>query len=607
MTHGRGYVYSLQYHIVWVTKYRKPIFTGAIEADVKQYLLETLKSLDMTVLAMEIMPDHIHLLADCKPQLRLSDAIKILKGNTARWLFLSHPEIKKQLWGGHLWNPSYFVATVSDRTLAQAGQYISNQKPDSNRKEVRGMQIYTTYSVKIRHYNHIFKDTVAIYRKAVDYLIGVCDAAWDGLSQTEGSLNQQRYIETLVHATKSNPAPVYDFDSRFYKMPSYLRRGAVNEAVGKVSSYRSNLMNWNSHPAGKAPVMPRAGYVFPSMYRTVMYNQTGTYEAQLKVYVRNTWDWITVDLRKSDMDYITRRCKDRKQCAPALQKRGKEWFLDFPFEEKVKLCDTAVHEQTVAAVDLGINTAATVSVMRSDGTILGRHFCKLPKETDHLAHSINRIKKAQKHGNYRTPRLWAKAKGINHDIASKTANCIMDIAVLYNADVIVFEHLDKKGKVRGSKKQRLKMWRSQEVQAIVTNKAHRMGMRISRICAWGTSKHAYDGSGTVLRGKAAGLDTYSMCRFPNGKVYNCDLSASYNIGARYFIREILKSLPETARLDMEAKVPPCSRRSTCTFSTLISLNAALAYVCIDMSLLSVCCMIGMQSARLKRAGVGRHL
>ena len=53
--------------------------------------------------------------------------------------------------------------------------------------------------------------------------------------------------------------------------------------------------------------------------------------------------------------------------------------------------------------------------MRSDGTILGRHYCKLPKETDHLAHSINRIKKTQQHGNYKTPRLWAKAKGINHD------------------------------------------------------------------------------------------------------------------------------------------------------------------------------------------------
>jgi putative transposase len=127
VTHGRGYVYSLQYHIVWATKYRKPIFVGDVRDEVQQYLLETLKSLDMTVLAMEIMPDHIHLLVDCKPQLRLSDAIKILKGNIARWLFLEHPEIKKQLLGGHLWNPSYFVATVSDRTLEQVETYINNQ------------------------------------------------------------------------------------------------------------------------------------------------------------------------------------------------------------------------------------------------------------------------------------------------------------------------------------------------------------------------------------------------------------------------------------------------------------------------------------------------
>lgn len=130
VTHGRGYLYSLQYHIAWVTKYRKPILIGDIESDIREYLLETLKSLDRISIAMEIMPDHIHLLVDCKPQLRLSDAIKILKGNTARWLFLKHPEMKKQLGGGHLWNPSYFVATVSDRTLEQVKYYINSQKTE---------------------------------------------------------------------------------------------------------------------------------------------------------------------------------------------------------------------------------------------------------------------------------------------------------------------------------------------------------------------------------------------------------------------------------------------------------------------------------------------
>ncbi|WP_407927193.1 IS200/IS605 family transposase [Butyricicoccus intestinisimiae] len=101
---------------------------GKIESDVKKYLNEMLQSLSMDVIAMEVMPDHIHLLVNCKPQLRLPDAVKILKGNIARWLFLSHPEIKEQLWGGHLWNPSYFVATVSNRSLEQVAGYINSQK-----------------------------------------------------------------------------------------------------------------------------------------------------------------------------------------------------------------------------------------------------------------------------------------------------------------------------------------------------------------------------------------------------------------------------------------------------------------------------------------------
>ena len=436
------------------------------------------------------------------------------------------------------------------------------------------MKMYTTYSVKIKHYNSIFKETVARYRHAVDYILNVCLENWKEISSLEGR-NRFVYVEHLIHATKDNPAPAYDFDSRFYKMPCYMRRSAINEAIGKVLSYTSNLNNWNKNPVGKKPSYPKAGYTFPSMYRKDMYSQTGDYTAQVKVYTRNTWDWINIDLRKSDMDYIARHCHDRKQCAPTLQKRGHEWFLDFPFEEKCTLNDTSVFDRTIVAVDLGINTAATVSIMQSDGTILGRHFCKLPEETDRLMRSVNRVKKAQQNGNHKTPRLWAKVKGINHDISVTTAEFIIETAVSYNADVIVFEHLDKTGKVRGSKKQRIKLWRSQEVQSIVTNKAHRLGMRISRVCAWGTSALAYDGSGRVLRGKDAGFNTFEICKFPNGKVYNCDLSASYNIGARYFIREIMKSMDKSSWLLIEAKIPQCSKRSTCTFATLINLNAEL--------------------------------
>jgi hypothetical protein len=439
------------------------------------------------------------------------------------------------------------------------------------------MNLYSTYSCKIKHYNHILKQTVVIYRSAVDYCIQVCLQHWDEISLEKTNNQKQQFVERMIHSTKNHTA-IYNFDQKFYKFPSYLRRAVISEAIGKVSSYKSNLENWdNENPAtrGRKSSLPKAGLIYPCLYRENMYEQTGEYTAKIKVYVRNTWDWIDIQLRKSDVDYITRHCSNRKQCAPTLQKRGRQWFLDFPFEESITLKNTSPYEQTILAVDLGINSSATIVVMKSDGAILGRHFLRLTKEYDSLTHAINRIKKAQQHGNRRMPRLWARVNGINDHIVTKTAIFIMDISVLYNADVIVFEHLDTSGKKRGSKKQKLHLWKSQYVQSIVTEKAHRLGMRVSHICACGTSKFAFDGSGITLRGKNANLSSYSVCKFQNSKIYNCDLNASYNIGARYYIREILKSLPVKVRLAIEAKVPQLAKRSTCTLSSLFNLNAEL--------------------------------
>ena len=93
---------------------------------------------------------------------------------------------------------------------------------------------------------------------------------------------------------------------------------------------------------------------------------------------------------------------------------------------------------------------------------------------------------------------------------------------------------------------------------------HRKGMRISRVCAWNTSRLAYDGSGLVSRDP----QNHSLCTFQTGKRYHCDLSASYNIGARYFIRELLKPLPETERSLLEAQVPSVKRRTSCVYADL---------------------------------------
>ena len=129
-----------------------------------------------------------------------------------------------------------------------------------------GVKIFSTYSVKIKHYNHILKETIEIYREAVDYLIDVCLNKWNDIIAIKGNLNQQRYTERLCHRTSDNPDIKYgSFDKRFYKFPSYLRRGAINDAIGKVSSYKSNLRNWETSDEktrGRKPAYPKAGYIY---------------------------------------------------------------------------------------------------------------------------------------------------------------------------------------------------------------------------------------------------------------------------------------------------------------------------------------------------------
>ena len=128
LTYGRGYVYSLQYHLVWCTKYRKKVLRDGIDTECREMLEEMAGEYKFTITAMEVMPDHIHLLVDCRPQFYIPDMIKIMKGNLARRLFIRHPELRNELWGGHLWNPSYCAVTASNRSREQVERYILTQK-----------------------------------------------------------------------------------------------------------------------------------------------------------------------------------------------------------------------------------------------------------------------------------------------------------------------------------------------------------------------------------------------------------------------------------------------------------------------------------------------
>lgn len=443
------------------------------------------------------------------------------------------------------------------------------------------MNIFSSYKVKIKHYNHIFEQTVKIYRNAVSFFIDVCDKEWDVLEPLK-NLERCRKIEELTLYTKKNQNPKYNFNERFYKMPSYLRRSSINTATGCYSSYYSNLKNWKANPIANKPKLQLDRNVMPTLYKDNMYIRTDDNTARIKIFHKNDWVWLDVELNNQDVKYIQNHCTFKKEYVPTLKKQGKCWYLVFPFEDKVKFQKVDIEDQIICAVDLGINNNATCSIMQSDGTVVGRKFVNLATEKDHLDKALNRVKKAQQNGARKCPTLWKHVNDLNTDISRKTAKEIVDFAVLYNADVIVFEHLDTQGKKKGRGKQKLALWRKQEMQKLVEHKVHILGIRISHICAWNTSKLAFDGSGKVERGtyiqNRVEKYNYSICTFPNGKQYHCDLNASYNIGSRYFIRELLKSDSVMRRLPSQTKDSDYGTGTTRTLSTLIRLNADLCGV-----------------------------
>ena len=126
---GRGYIYSLQYHVVWCVKYRRKVITEQIEKSLFEILTKIAQDNNFSILEYNTNKDHVHLLIDCSPQNYIPDMLKALKGVSARLLMKQYGnELRKQLWGGHLWNPSYFIATVSENTEQQVRDYIKRQK-----------------------------------------------------------------------------------------------------------------------------------------------------------------------------------------------------------------------------------------------------------------------------------------------------------------------------------------------------------------------------------------------------------------------------------------------------------------------------------------------
>jgi putative transposase len=120
-------VYDIKYHIVWITKYRKPILLEEIRMRVRELIRETCTSLDVEIIRGHVAKDHIHLMVSVPPYISVSKLVQSIKGRTSRKLLDEFRSLKKAFWGQHLWARGYFVATTGNVTDEIIMNYIEEQ------------------------------------------------------------------------------------------------------------------------------------------------------------------------------------------------------------------------------------------------------------------------------------------------------------------------------------------------------------------------------------------------------------------------------------------------------------------------------------------------
>lgn len=120
-------IYSLKCHIVWISKYRKPILSGEIGTRLRELIRQTCATLDVYIESGHIASDHVHLLVSMPPNLAVSELVQRLKGRSSRMLLEEFAELKRQYWGRHLWARGYFAASSGNVTDDIIKQYIESQ------------------------------------------------------------------------------------------------------------------------------------------------------------------------------------------------------------------------------------------------------------------------------------------------------------------------------------------------------------------------------------------------------------------------------------------------------------------------------------------------
>ena len=332
------------------------------------------------------------------------------------------------------------------------------------------MKLTSSYAMKLNGDLKALENAIAIYRNALRFVIPIINTNWNEMKPFKYANQRMMHVEKLIHSTKTNQA-LFDFDEQFPKLPTYLRRSTIAKALGIVSSYRSNLENWEKDPGGARPKLSLTHYTYPAYYKGGLFRNFDPIRQtiELKVFKNGDWVYDVYQLKTSDCAYYQTHLMGKKQNVPIIQKKGRRFYAAFSYEEETHLIPEESIDK-ICAVDLGLGTDSTCSIMDKNGTVYARKFISFSKEHDRLYTQLGRIKRNQKRGSRHNKTLWRKVAGISQDIADRTVRDILEFGKAHRVDAYVLEYLDFKGK---NTVKRAHFWRYKRIYKVLEHKSQR--------------------------------------------------------------------------------------------------------------------------------------
>ena len=131
--YGSHTVFQIEYHFVWVTKYRYKVLTAEVGERVRELVRQICETFEIRIVKGVVSKDHVHILVSAPPNMAPGEIMRRIKGNTASRLFEEFPHLKKRYWGRHVWASGYFCATVGQMTEEIIKNYLEHHfEPNPN-------------------------------------------------------------------------------------------------------------------------------------------------------------------------------------------------------------------------------------------------------------------------------------------------------------------------------------------------------------------------------------------------------------------------------------------------------------------------------------------